>query len=105
MVKDLKVWDLTDPNNKKLLIACGNGNEWSGGYSEFVNQVIALDSAANRSYEDDMFNILHQLVVGKKIDIHGVFRRTYSSTLQKNAEEFVIFKEYVEDSYSLKKLN
>ena len=68
------------------------------GAGGFIDGFVALDAAANIPFERDAFTLLEQTLL--RHGIHGFFRRTFSSTLNKNAEEYDIYRIQVPDYIS-----
>ena len=82
-----RVVDLTSPSSIQLLqtvmVSCGLPPALMANF-------IALDTTSNTSFEYDMFTVLSTVL--PELGMVGAFRRTFSSTLGRPAEEYALFR-------------
>jgi hypothetical protein len=83
----MRVLDLTDDGNINKLLRIAESVEI---LVDVITRFVSLDIASNTTFEHDMFTLLHDVLIYNNIS--GCFRRTRSSTLGNNAEEYDIFR-------------
>ncbi|KAJ1398414.1 hypothetical protein B484DRAFT_458517 [Ochromonadaceae sp. CCMP2298] len=90
----LRVFDMTCRSTILTFQAMFHGLGWP---VQFITLFAAQNIAANPGFETDMFNLMHDVIIEHKLELSGFYRVTRSSTLDKNAEEYDIYRSRIPD--------
>lgn len=86
----VNVWDMTNTGVLDQLCQCA---EQCDLLTAVITKFAAIDKGANRSFESDMFHLLETTMRDQQV--HGFFRRTFSSSLNRAAGEYALYRAFV----------